>query len=94
VLLAPSEDRARFLSVVIAAMRQGLGLEGGTAWSSRKRMLTLRIVQMITVILFVTLPLATIFVQRLEIRVISILQIYYLLRVRRRMRKIPVGLVP
>jgi hypothetical protein len=49
---------------------------------------------MITVILFVTLLLANIFVQSLEIRVISILQIYYLSRMRRRMRKILVGLVP
>jgi len=71
-----------------------LGNEGA-AWSSRKRILTLRIVQMITVTLFVTLMLANVFVQSWEMRVISssflvvwlvvcILQIYYLSRARRR----------
>jgi hypothetical protein len=84
----------RFLGVVIAAVEQGVGLVGGTIWSSRKRMLKLRIVQIITVILWVILLLANIFVQSLETRAISILQIYYLSRVRRRMSKIPVGLIP
>lgn len=73
----------------------GLGDAERVARGSRKRILTLRIVQMITVALFVTLMLANIFVQSWEIRVISslfiavwlvvcILQIYYLSRVRRR----------
>jgi len=74
---------------------RGLGNAEGAAWSSRKRMLTLRIVQMIAVALFVTLMLANVFVQSWEMRVISssflvvwlvvcILQIYYLSRARRR----------
>jgi len=73
----------------------GLGDAEGAAWSSRKRILTLRIVQMITVALFVTLMMANIFVQSWEIRVISslflvvwlavcVLQIYYLSKARRR----------
>jgi len=73
----------------------GLGDAEGAAWSSRRRILTLRIVQMITVALFVTLMMANIFVQSWEIRVISslflavwlvvcVLQIYYLSKARRR----------
>jgi hypothetical protein len=69
----------------------------GEAWSSRKRIMTLTIVRIITAVLFVTLLLVNIFVQSWEIRVvssvfivvwlaISILQIYFLSRVRRRMR--------
>jgi hypothetical protein len=67
----------------------------GAGWSSRKRILTLRIVRMITAVLFVTLLLVNILVQSWEIRVItslfivawlviSILQIYYLSRARKR----------
>jgi hypothetical protein len=67
----------------------------GTAWISRKRIVTLRIVRMVTAVLIVTLLLVNIFVQSWEIRMISaliiiawlvitILQIYYLSRVRKR----------
>ena len=74
---------------------QGLGHREEAAWSARKRMLTLRIFRMITAILFVALLLVNIFIQSWEIRlvssvfiviwlVISIVQIYYLSRVRKR----------
>lgn len=67
----------------------------GTVWISRKRMMALRIIRMVTAVLIVTLLLVNIFVQSWEIRVISaliivawlvitILQIYYLSRVRKR----------
>lgn len=72
-----------------------LGRAEGAAWGSRKRMLTLRIVKMVLIVLFVTLLLVNIFVQSWEIRVISflflvvwlvisILQIYYLSRIRKK----------
>jgi len=84
-----------YLSEERLKQMRGLGNAEAAAWSSRKRILTLRIVQMITVVLFVTLMLANIFVQSWEMRVISssflvvwlavcILQIYYLSRARRR----------
>lgn len=84
-----------YLSEERLKQMRGLSNAEGAAWSSRKRILTLRIVQMITVALFVTLMLANIFVQSWEMRVISssflvvwlvvcILQIYYLSRARRR----------
>jgi hypothetical protein len=69
----------------------------GAAWGSRNRMFTLRIVRMIMALLSVALVLASIFVQSWELRVtaaffvvawsvITILQIYYLSRARRRLR--------
>jgi hypothetical protein len=69
----------------------------GTAWGSRNRMFTLRIVQMILAFLAVALLLASILVQSWELRVIAalfivawlaitILQIYYVSRIRRRLR--------
>jgi hypothetical protein len=68
----------------------------GSAWAPRKRILTLRTVQMVAVILFVTFLLVSLFVQSWELRVISslflviwlvisVLQIYYLSRFRKRM---------
>ena len=68
---------------------------GGAVWNSREKMLTLRIVQIIAIVLFVTLLLISLLVQSLELRVvaylflvgwlvISVLQIYYLLRIRKR----------
>jgi hypothetical protein len=66
-----------------------------TTWISRKRIMTLRMIRMVTAVLIITLLLVNIFVQSWEIRVISaliiiawlvitILQIYYLSRVRKR----------
>ncbi len=77
---------------------RGPGHAEGADWSSRKRILTLRMVQMITVALLVTLMLANMFVQSWEMRVISslflvvwlvvcILQIYYLSKVRKRISR-------
>ena len=68
----------------------------GATWAPRKRILTLRTVQMAAVILFVTFLLVSLFVQSWELRVISslflviwlvisILQVYYLSRFRKRM---------
>lgn len=68
----------------------------GTAWGSRNRMFTLRIVQMILAFLAVALLLASILVQSWELRVIAalfiaawlvitILQIFYVSRIRRRL---------
>jgi len=65
------------------------------AGDSRKKLLTLRLVRVITVILFISLLLVNIFVKSSEFRlitsvflvvllVISILQFYYLTRTRRR----------
>ena len=69
--------------------------EGGAAWGARRSMLTLRVTRMITAVLFVVLILVNLFVQSWEIRliisvliivwiVITIVQIYYLSRARRR----------
>jgi hypothetical protein len=66
-----------------------------TVGNSRRKLLTLRILQIIAGVLFVTLLLINLFVQSLEIRLISslflivwlaisIVQIHYLLRVRKR----------
>jgi hypothetical protein len=66
------------------------------AWSIRRRILTLRTIQMVAAILFVALFLLNIFVPSFELRVISILflaiwlvisvlQLYYVSRMRRRM---------
>jgi len=84
-----------YLSEERLKQMRGLGHAEGAAWSSRKRILTLKMVQMVTVALFVTLMLANIFVQSWEVRVISslflvvwlvvcVLQIYYLSKARRR----------
>jgi hypothetical protein len=70
---------------------------GGAAWNSRKKMLALRTFQMIAVILFLTLLLANFLFPSWELRVlayvflvawllISVLQLYYLLRIRNRGR--------
>jgi hypothetical protein len=67
----------------------------GAAWNSRKKIMTLRTVQIIAVILFATLFLINLFFQSWEITaitslflvvwiVISVLQIYYLSRIRKR----------
>jgi hypothetical protein len=67
----------------------------GEAWNIRKRIMTLRLVQLVTVVLFVTVLLVNLFVQSWELRIASaiflviwllslILQIYYMSRVRRR----------
>jgi len=83
-----------YLSEERLKQMEELGQAERAAWSSRKKILTLRIVQMVTVALFATLMLANMFFQSWEVRVISslflvlwlvvcILQIYYLSRARR-----------
>jgi len=68
----------------------------GAAWASRKKIQRLRTIQVITAVLFVALFAVNLFVQSLELRVISILflviwlaisifQIYYVSRIRKRM---------
>lgn len=68
----------------------------GTGWAPRKTMFRLRIVQMIMVVLFLAFFLASFLVQSLELRVVSLLfivvwlvisvmQIYYMSRMRKRM---------
>jgi ABC-type multidrug transport system fused ATPase/permease subunit len=68
----------------------------GTAWASRKKILTLRIGQMVAAVFFLILFVVSFFVQSWELRVvsiffllvwlaISILQIYYVSRIRKRM---------
>jgi len=82
-----SEERLKQLEELRSA-RSG-------AENPRKRMMTLRIVQLVTVAIFVTLLLVNFFVQSWELRIVSgvflviwllllILQIYYLTIVRRR----------
>jgi hypothetical protein len=72
------------------------GFRAGTIGDSRRKLLLLRILRMATVILFLTVLLANFFISSLEIRmillaflivllVLSILQIYYLMKIRRRM---------
>ena len=67
----------------------------GKARNPRKRIMTLRLVQLVTVALFVALLLVNLFVQSWELRIVSaaflvawllllILQIYYMSRIRRR----------
>lgn len=69
----------------------------GAAWNSRKKMLTLRTFQMIAVILSLTFLLANFLMQSWELRVsayvflaawlvITVLQLYYSLRIRNRGR--------
>jgi hypothetical protein len=64
------------------------------SWSFRKKMVTMRVVQMITITIFVTILLTNLFVQSWELRVISslfllvwlaisIMLLYYVLRMRR-----------
>lgn len=66
----------------------------GSAWALRKRIMSLRIVQMITAFLFLALFLVSFFIQSWELRLLSILflvvwlvisaiQLYYLSRVRK-----------
>jgi hypothetical protein len=68
----------------------------GPAWALRKRIMTLRIVQIITAFLFLALFLVSFFIRSWELRVLSILflvvwlvisaiQLYYLSRVRKMM---------
>jgi hypothetical protein len=68
----------------------------GAGWAPRKTMFRLRIVQMVTVVLFLAFFLASFLVQSLELRVVSLLfivvwlvisvmQIYYMSRMRKRM---------
>jgi hypothetical protein len=67
----------------------------GANWNPRKRIMTLRIVQMVTVILFVALFLANIFIQNWELKIvsvaflivwllISIILVFYMTRARKR----------
>lgn len=67
----------------------------GSNWNPRKRIMTLRIVQMVTVILFVALFLANIFIQNWELKIvsvaflivwllISIILVFYMTRARKR----------
>jgi hypothetical protein len=67
----------------------------GGAWNPRKRIITLRLVQLITIVLFVTLLLVNLYVQSWELRLVSaivlvvwlliaILQIYFLSQARKR----------
>ena len=67
----------------------------GGAWNPRNRIITLRLVQIVTVVLFVTLLLVNLYVQSWELRLVSavvlvvwlliaILQIYFLSQARRR----------
>jgi hypothetical protein len=67
----------------------------GGIWNTRRRMMTLRLVQLVTMVIFVAFLLANLFVQSWELRIISavflavwllilILQIYYLSRVRKK----------
>jgi hypothetical protein len=67
----------------------------GTAWNPRNRIMTLRLFQLVTVVLFVTLFVLNLFIQSWELRIVSvvflvvwlvlaILQIFYLSRLRKR----------
>ena len=67
----------------------------GGAWNPRNRIITLRLVQIVTVVLFVMLFLVNLYVQSWELRLVSavvlvvwlliaILQIYYLVQARKR----------
>jgi len=67
----------------------------GTAWNPRNRIVTLRLFQLVTIVLFVTLFVLNLFIQSWELRIVSvvflvvwlvlaILQIFYLSRLRKR----------
>lgn len=67
----------------------------GMAWNSRNRIITLRLFQLVTIVLFVTLFVLNLFIQSWELRIVSvvflvvwlvlaILQIFYLSRLRKR----------
>jgi ABC-type multidrug transport system fused ATPase/permease subunit len=67
----------------------------GKAWNPRNRIITLRLFQLVTIVLFITLFLVNLFVQSWELRIVSavflivwlviaILQIYYLSRLGKR----------
>ncbi len=86
-----SEERLK----QIEEMRNRGNGAGGAQWGPRRNMVKLRIIRMVTAVLIVTLLLINIFVQSWEIRVLSavivvvwiaitILQIYFLSRARRR----------
>ncbi|HVP93531.1 MAG TPA: hypothetical protein VMS94_07325 [Acidobacteriota bacterium] len=76
---------------------EGMRQTEGTAWGSRNRMFTLRIVRMIMTVVVVSLLLASAFVQNSELwilaavffaawLVITVLEIYYMSRIRRRFK--------
>jgi hypothetical protein len=76
---------------------EGMRQTEGTAWGSRNRMFTLRIVRMIMTVVVVSLLLASAFVQNFELwvlaavffaawLVITVLEIYYMSRIRRRLK--------
>jgi hypothetical protein len=82
-----SEERLK----QVEQMRSARGAE----WNPRSRIITLRLVQLVTIALFVTLFLVNLFVQSWELRIVSafllvvwlviaILQIYFLSRIRKR----------
>lgn len=67
----------------------------GANWNPRKRIVTLRIIQMVTVIFFVAVFLANIFIQNWELKIvsiaflivwllISIILVFYMTRARKR----------
>jgi hypothetical protein len=67
----------------------------GPAWNQRDRIMTLRLFQLVTIVLFITLFIANLFIQSWGLRIVSaallavwlviaVLQIYYLSRLRRR----------
>jgi len=67
----------------------------GTAWNPRNRIITLRLFQLVTIVLFVTLFVLNLFIQSWELRIVSVvllvvwlvlalLQIFYLSRLRKR----------
>lgn len=67
----------------------------GAAWNQGNRIMTLRLFQLVTIVLFITLFLVNLFVQSWELRIVSavllvvwlviaMLQIYFLSRVRKR----------
>jgi hypothetical protein len=88
-------DGKYYLSEERLKQIEELRSDGSGAWNARKRMMTLRLVQLVTVILFATLLLVNLFVQSWELSVLStaflavwlfllILQIFYLSRARKR----------
>jgi hypothetical protein len=85
-----------YLSEERLKQREEMHSAVGTGCAPRKTMFRLRIIQMITVVLFLAFFLASFLVQSLELRVVSLLfivvwlvisvmQIYYMSRMRKRM---------
>jgi hypothetical protein len=77
----------------------------GAAWNQRNRVMTLRLFQLVTIVLFMALFLANLFIQSWGLRIVSvvvlavwlviaILQIYYLSRLRKRYSNQQVGNKP